>query len=338
MKGIDENRYDESLEEIIKYYDNLKEEVKGVPVGFLFNLDESGEIQFIDARNIYVIVPKELDVTTYPLNKSIKRITLLHCIGSDGTSCDPLLILPRKTLDDEIFDEVPTGRVFFACQPKRYCTHQIFTQLFQEEFLFNLFSQQRRYNYFGKSIIIMDGFTRHDKALETLRTVLEEYKIKILFIPPHSSDQVQPLDLFGFNVQKYKTSKFIFNHHYSYQTNQILAILDGLNEIQSFHAITTAGKMAGIIRKRNPDEATPNDVFLQEHIIEMTKNPKIRHIKLPTQFVTGRQNRLRKYEVLEPNDDYPKRKELQLKSPEEYSRPNFTIEEAKLFRRKFSLR
>ena len=58
------------------------------------------------------------------------------------------------------------------------------------------------------------------------------------------SDQVQPLDLFGFNVQKCKTAKYVFNHHYSLQTNQILAILDGLNEISSFRSVTTAWRMA----------------------------------------------------------------------------------------------
>lgn len=41
----------------------------------------------------------------------------------------------------------------------------------------------------------MDGFTGHDKALEILYECLEHYKINIIFIPPHSSDQVQPLDL-----------------------------------------------------------------------------------------------------------------------------------------------
>lgn len=58
VKGLEDNRYDWSPNDIINYYDELKKEIEGVPVGFVFNLDESGQNTFIDARNSYVIVPK----------------------------------------------------------------------------------------------------------------------------------------------------------------------------------------------------------------------------------------------------------------------------------------
>lgn len=83
----------------------------------------------------------------------------------------------------------------------------------------------------------MDGFKGHEKSLETLENVLHEFNLKIILIPPHSSDQVQPLYLFGFNIQKNRTQKFIVEKHYTWQTNQIHAILEGLNTIRSPHAI-----------------------------------------------------------------------------------------------------
>lgn len=43
---------------------------------------------------------------------------MLHCISTDGTSCDPCLILPRLAIDNEIFDEIPTRTVMFATQKK----------------------------------------------------------------------------------------------------------------------------------------------------------------------------------------------------------------------------
>lgn len=338
VKGIEDNRYDCKYEDIQKFYQQLAQEVKGIPVGFLFNLDESGQNQYIDARNIYVIVPENANVTTYPLNRNIKRITLLHCIGSDGTSCDPLIILPRLTLDNEIFDVIPTGRVMFASQVKGYCTHELFSNWFLEKFIPYLIAQQDRYHYYGKSVIIMDGFTGHDKSLRTLDSVLKQFNIKILFIPAHSSDQVQPLDLFGFNIQKLKTSKYIFNHHYSFQTNQILGILEGLNEICSYKSVTTAFNMAGIYRSRNKESQSANEVFLQEHIIDINRNTKIRRTNQIKEALRGRTNRLKKYEVLKPDEHYPKRRELKLRTPLEYTMDEMTCEEAKNLRRKYSIR
>ena len=312
--------------------------MKGIPVGFVFNLDESGENQYVDARNIYVIVPQNKDVTTYPLNRCIKRITLLHCIATDGTVCDPLLITPRVTLDDEIFDVIPTGRVMFASHEKGFMTHQIFTKWFLDKFIPYLINQQDKYHYYDKSLIIMDGFKGHEHSNTTLSNVIQNYKIKIKYIPAHSSDQVQPLDLFGFNVQKCKTAKYVFNHHYSLQTNQILAILDGLNEISSFRSVTTAWRMAGIFRSRKPKVADANEIFMQDHIIDINRNFKIRNTQIEKEIIHGRQCRLRKYEVLKPDDNYPKRREIKLKSPQDLQMPILTNEEAYALRSRYSIR
>lgn len=135
VKGIEDNRYDCSVEDIKDFYEDLKEEVKGVPVGFVFNLDESGQNIYIDARNLYVVVPQEKQITTYPLNRCIKRITLLHCISTDGTSSPPMIIVPRLTIDDEIFGIIPTGEVLFVSQKKGYYTNELFTEWFLKKFM-----------------------------------------------------------------------------------------------------------------------------------------------------------------------------------------------------------
>lgn len=237
VKPIEEDRYDVTLKEIEDYYNELKVEAIGVPVGFIFNLDESGQNQYVDAPYMYIVVPEDKEISTYPLNRATKRITLLHCISTDGSSCDPMIIVPRFTLDDEIFDEITTQSVLFRSQIKGFCTHELFTDWMINKFLPYLTYQRKKYNYTGKAIIIMDGFKGHEKSLETLENVLHEFNLKIILIPPHSSDQVQPLDLFGFNIQKNRTQKFIVEKHYTWQTNQILAILEGLNTIRSPHAI-----------------------------------------------------------------------------------------------------
>lgn len=267
-----------SLEDICQYYRLLKAELRDVPVGLVFNPDESGQNQFVDARDIFIFVPEDVNIETYPVNRSIKRITLLHCISTDGSSCDPIIIVPRLTLDNEIFEEITSGSVLFCCQVKGFCEHELFTYWFIQKFIPYLKYQRERYQYFGKSVIIMDGFKGHEKSLETLENVLNEFKIKIILIPPHSSDQVQPLDLFGFNLQKNETAKFTFNYHYSYQTNTILRILEGLNKIKSPHNVTVAWQMAGIFRDRCERQVDPNGVIIQYHIVDIQANTKIRSL------------------------------------------------------------
>lgn len=41
----------------------------------------------------------------------------------------------------------------------------------------------------------MDGFKGKEKSIETIDHLLKEFNVTILFIPPHSNDHVQPLDL-----------------------------------------------------------------------------------------------------------------------------------------------
>ena len=55
--------------------------------------------------------------------------------------------------------------------------------------------------------------------------------------------------------------------------------------------------MAGIFKTRSPEKATPNDIFLQEHIIDINRNKKIRNLNSRSQTLQGSQNKLRKYEV-----------------------------------------
>ena len=189
---IDEDRYNVILDEIEKFYDLLTKEIKDVPVGFCFNLDEAGQDQYVDARSMYLIVPKDKDITTYPVSRATKRIILLHCISTYGTSCDPMIIVPRLTIDDEIYDEVTPQTVLFRTQPKGFCTYGLFSDWFTEKFIPYLSEHRQKYNYYGKALIIMDGFKGHEKSLETIEHVLTEFNISILFIPPFQLPSTAP--------------------------------------------------------------------------------------------------------------------------------------------------
>jgi hypothetical protein len=49
------------------------------------------------------------------------------------------------------------------------------------------------------------------KPLKKLKNFFEKNRVEVIFIPPHSSDQVQPLDLLGFNLLKLSKNKSYIN-------------------------------------------------------------------------------------------------------------------------------
>ena len=85
----------------------------------------------------------------------------------------------------------------------------------------------------------MDGFKGHKKSIETIDQLLKEFNITIFFIPPHSSDQVQPLDHVGFNVQNsfnlydLESLNFIFNIFLTVDLDGHLLILSIIKNVIS---------------------------------------------------------------------------------------------------------
>ena len=112
---MEKERYEFDEKLIDDYFVKLSRLLDGVPIGWLYNIDETGQQDFVDAREIHIVVRKEIDVKglKYPVDRNGKRSTLIHCICSDGTFLNPLFVLPRKTIDDEVFDALsPTSVVF----------------------------------------------------------------------------------------------------------------------------------------------------------------------------------------------------------------------------------
>ena len=302
----EENRMDVTLDEIKKFYKDLAKELEGVPVGFVFNLDETGEDEFVDAKDQYIVVPKDSNMDSYPINRG-RRITLLHCISTDGTSCKPLIVLPRKTIDNEIYDELAPHSILFRHQISGFCTAELFMEWFVLNFMPYLIYKRVDCHYDGKAVIIMDGFKGHTAAMDPLDKYLKKLNIKIVYFPAHSSDQLQPLDLLGFNIQKNKSKQLLNNFHYSNQTNQILAIVYGLDYIRSTHIVIEAWKMMGIFHERISNLDT-----VQYHKVDMNQNHNIRDLPKPPkdQQLQSQISRGKKYKPLPPNEIYPKRKEI----------------------------
>ena len=75
---------------------------------------------------------------SYPVDRSGKRITLLHCISTDGTSFTPLLVVPRKFIDDEVYDIINDKTVVIRSQSNGFLTSDLFKEWLMTVFITQL--------------------------------------------------------------------------------------------------------------------------------------------------------------------------------------------------------
>ena len=251
---MEKERYTFRKKEIEEYFNTLKRLLVNVPVGWLFNVDETGQQDFVDAKKIHIIVPENINSKDikYPVERNGKRSTLIHCICSDGTFLKPFFVLPRKTIDTEIFDILDPKSIHFDYSPPGFVNNEIFCKWFDYEFLKSIEEKRKLTGYQGKAILLMDGFSAHHKCIEDeqRKKKIEDLNVHILFIPPHSSNLLQPLDLVTFSLQKRWKKNIKINKNFSYQSKQIIEAYESILRASSPSYIADAFKRAGIIKNR----------------------------------------------------------------------------------------
>lgn len=284
-KPLESSRYDCTYEIIKSFYEELARVLDGVPIGWLYNLDETGQQDFVDARELRVVVPAGSEAeeqAVYKVDRNGKRCTALHCIASDGTFLKPLFVLPRKTIDLEVFDELSPSDVMFRESKTGFINTEIFCDWFDNVFINHIIQKRNETGYQGNAVLLMDGFIAHHKCVEERQQILQANNIIVLFIPPHSSDQVQPLDLLIFNLQKLWKSRISLEKSFSYQTKQIIETYNSLYMASAPHYIKSSFERAGILRERL--KWSQEGHFLpQFHIVKIELNNAIHaHIRPST--------------------------------------------------------
>jgi hypothetical protein len=103
-KGIptEETRTQVSAIEIENWFLLLQGKCQNIPAHFLFNMDEMGHQSWADAHSHIVYVPFDHTNPTTPIatQRTGRRITLVAGIGLDGSYLKPLIIIPRKSIEN----------------------------------------------------------------------------------------------------------------------------------------------------------------------------------------------------------------------------------------------
>ena len=119
-------------------------------------------------------------------------------------------------------------------------------QWWEQIFIPHLQLKRQKYNYYGTAYVIADGLRAHHAVLDVV--VKPTDNIKIIYLPPHSSDQTQALDLGVFGYQK-RISRFRVNppHEFSTQSQNIIKIVTSAYRATDPFTSASAFRQAGII-------------------------------------------------------------------------------------------
>lgn len=268
INGIpqDENRVAVNPEDIEKYYDNLSQVVSSCPASLVFNMDEAGQDEYIDTHSMRVVVPFSYTNCSInvPVRRSCKRSTLVHCICADGTYLKPLVIVPRKTLDNVILKRLCCNNVMIKFQEKGFTNTELMKVWLTEIFLPFIKQkweiENKRSGFTGDAVLIMDGMSAHAAALRDIN--LADYHLSIIYLVPHSSHLTQPLDLVIFSIQKLYTNQRKIGLKLSNQADKIRSIIKGLQQASTSENIISAFESSGIFHSY----PNTNDINFNDYI------------------------------------------------------------------------
>jgi hypothetical protein len=234
-------------EDIDQHFHYLRDSIEGVPAHFVFNMDEMGHQPWADALAMTCFVPSTWTAKTvqYPVSRQGKRITLIACIGADGSVLRPAVVIPRKTYDDNVQQYGLTSeKLDVYHQQKGYIDRDIFDTWFKDTFLAEVRCRRKRYAYRGPAYLIMDNCTAHSGT--PIEAMCQEGGIIPLFIPPHSSHLLQMLDLSLFGVTKRAISRLNKCRKRYVQMEHIADIVEGFLKSSSLGNVVASFKMGGI--------------------------------------------------------------------------------------------
>jgi hypothetical protein len=134
-------------------------------------------------------------------------------------------VIVRKTFDAELaLQGYSNEKVDVYSQSKSFIDIAIFQDWFQTNFIPELQRRRDLYHYGGEAFIIMDNCTAH--AGPTFQHLCEQHKVTPIFLPPHSSNQLQPLDVSVFGISKNDINRANKLSKKNVQTDHIVRILN----------------------------------------------------------------------------------------------------------------
>ena len=201
---LEDTRLFSDTKQIDEYFDQIKELMNFcIPASFILNIDEVGFQDYSDNGDIMCIVPIEYvgNEIAIPVNRETKRSTLLAGIYADGSRAKSMIVLTRSTIETELYEFGYTpDKILFGYSESGFMNTQLFMK-WAKNCLFPEIAQRRCFfNYDGPMLLFLDGFGVH--LCDEFTELCVEHNVFLQLFPPHTSDQLQFLDLGIFAIHK----------------------------------------------------------------------------------------------------------------------------------------
>lgn len=168
-------------------YQNFRKNLEFLPE-FIFNIDETMVDIITNPKKVILFKNDPNPVITEP--KKLEHMTLLLSLPCDGEPLRPLVILPLKTLPhlndriEEFYD--------ISGQPHGWITGDILKYWLENQFLRQISQRRQKYGQQCPVLVILDNHSSRGSI--NIQKMRDDHGIHFLFIPPHTSHVIQPLD------------------------------------------------------------------------------------------------------------------------------------------------
>jgi hypothetical protein len=132
----------------------------------------------------------------------------------------------------------------FAYCESGFITTQIFEPWAQKVLFPDIIMAREQFEYPGSAHLLLDGYSCHLSDMFLDDCIF--FELHLHYLPPHSSDQTQPLDLGIFGLQKMEASRIRFGVRFNPQTEQLLPTLGGFRKAATPYNVTLVFRVARI--------------------------------------------------------------------------------------------
>lgn len=213
----------------------------------ILDIDESGYQSMVDSRKINCVVPLDFPEQTInvPVDAKEKRSTLLAGIFADGTYLKPTIVVPRKTVEIELYHNGYTpDKVQIYTQENGFFEAGLFGRWAEEVVVPEDEKRRAEHEYKEAFALLMDGASVHNS--DWFDELCFEHGIFIVILPAHSTEITQLLDLVIFSVAKALIRRIHIEEELNKQTQQIIKMINSYHQACTISNILSAFQAAGI--------------------------------------------------------------------------------------------
>ena len=257
-----------------------------IPAAFVLNVDEVGTGGPELDRDVRCIVPSTHIGPTVPIPNELRvdHSTMIAAIAASGQALKPLIVLQRKTVDAELRAVgYSNDKILYAHSPTGYINSNIFLRWVSEICVPYLREQRKRTGYLGEAALLLDGCSCHDP--ERITALLAPENAKAHFLPAHSSDQIQPLDLGIFGVMKARMAGMQTDASFGPVSRQIMRMFDAWQMTTTPSNVVMAFRRAGL---KVTWKQTEHDTYVS---VDTRYATKVRHLQQQDGFLIERDRR-----------------------------------------------